>query len=238
MVRQPSAFRRAGAWLGSSAGRAARFVALGFALAITAGACRPVQPGATRASPSAITPIPPVAGARWVVTPSVPRYEGCYVAFDAPPTAADAPSGTLVLALAADPASMGGFAAIEATVLDCAGANRGAVRDVGWSRVRTVVGSAVLDVASGAPVTVAEGPLAAGSWDRVFTAVPEAWGVAADGGRTSLEVHVEPIARGIVMPEGGRVTVVMQITTRARPVAWDGGWNLFTKDAWLLTDAP
>lgn len=178
--------------------------------------------------------MPATRSAPRVVTPSVPRYEGCFVTYNAAPDRAGAPPpGTLVLALAADPAGMGGFARLEATVLDCAGANRGTVRDVGWARVPAIARSATLDVATGAAVTVAEGPLPSGDWDRVFAAVPEAWGVTADGRRTALEAHVEPIARGFTMPPGGRVAVTMQLTTRARPAAWDGGWNLFTKDAWL-----
>lgn len=179
------------------------------------------------------------------MTPEVPRYDGCFIAFDAVGMAADAQasaiqasSGVLTLQFAADPASMGAFAAIELALLDCAGANRGAARDVGWARVPTLVKTASLDVASGASVTVAEGTLPAGQWDRVFAAAPEAWGVGAAGERTALYAHVEPIARGFVMPSGGHVTVTMQVTTRARPAGWDGGWNVFTKDAWLVADDP
>lgn len=214
--------------------RSARFVSLGLALAL--GACRTTQAFSPRDAGQP-TPAPATSASPRVVTPSVPRYEGCYVTFDAAtdPVQASTP-GTLTLALAADPAGMGGFVALEVTVLDCAGANRGVVRDVGWARVPAAARTATLDVATGAAVTVAEGPLPSGGWDRVFAAVPEAWGVTADGRRTALEVHVEPIARGFSMPPGGRVMATMQLTTRARPAAWNGGWNLFTKDAWLAGD--
>lgn len=210
------------------------------ALAVAAGALSGALAGGCRggASPA---PEPGAAGlpapsAQRVATPDVPVYEGCYVTFDGEAAPSGAPDGALVLQLAADPASMGGFRTIDIEILDCAGANRGAVRDVGWTRVPTTVGRATLDVASGAAVTVAEGSLPPGSWDRVFVAVPRAWGVAADGGRAALEAYVEPIARGFVLPPGGRVTVTMQLTIRARPAAWRGDWNLFTKDAWLTAD--
>lgn len=172
-----------------------------------------------------------------IATPSVPVYEGCYVAFDAPP-AADRATGTLVLRLAADPAGMGAFRTLTLALLDCAGANRGAVRDVGWSAVPVTATEVSLDVASGAAVTVAAGPLAAGRWDRVFVAAPHAWGVGADGGRTPLEAHVEPIARGFELAAGDEVAVTMQVTTRARPAGWNGGFNLFTKDAWIDGGTP
>lgn len=170
-----------------------------------------------------------------VATPSVPVYEGCYVAFDAP-RAAGVATGTLELRLAADPAGMGPFDGLVLSLLDCAGANRGAVRDVGWSAVPVTATAVTLDVASGAAVTVAAGPLAAGRWDRVFVAAPRAWGVGADGGRTALEAHVEPIARGFELAAGEGIAVTMQVTTRARPAGWDGGFNLFTKDAWVDGD--
>lgn len=177
------------------------------------------------------TPVPRVA------TPSVPEYEGCYVAFETP-RAAGVATGTLELRLAADPAGMGAFGGLALSLLDCAGANRGAARDVGWAAVPVTATAVTLDVASGAAVTVATGPLAAGRWDRVFVAAPRAWGVGADGRRTALEAHVEPIARGFELPAGGRVAVTMQVTTRARPAGWNGGFNLFTKDAWVDGGAP
>lgn len=172
-----------------------------------------------------------------VATPSVPVYEGCFVAFDGP-RAAGVATGTLELRLAADPAGMGPFRTLSLALLDCAGANRGAARDVGWAAVPVTATEVALDVASGAALTVASGPLAAGRWDRVFVAAPRAWGVGADGRRTALEAHVEPIARGFELSAGGRVAVTMQVTTRARPAGWNGGFNLFTKDAWVDGGAP
>lgn len=182
------------------------------------------------------TAAPRVALTPRVATPSVPVYEGCFVAFDGPVAAAV--TGTLELRLAADPAGQGGFASLELELLDCAGANRGRARDVGWTAVPTTRRAVTLDARSGAAVTVARGPLPAGAWDRVFVAAPTVIGVDAHGVRTALEAHVEPIARGFTLADGAAVAVTMQITTRARPAGWGGGWNVFTKDAWLDGEAP
>ena|GEM_PF-3071740 len=201
---------------------------------VLAGGCN--DPGASFADRTAPAQSPR-SGAVYA-TPQVPVYEGCYVSFDldSVPADAGASTGTLSLLLAADPESMGGFASIEVELLDCAGANRGAAREAGWARVPVAAIRASLDVATGVAVPVAEGRLPAGSYDRVFVAVPRAWGITADGRRSAFEAHVEPIVQPFVMPDGGRVAVTMQLTSRARPAGWDGGWNLFTRAAWVLGD--
>ena len=214
-------------------GRRAWLVAVASAMVLTGGCGATDGSAAGRVTPELTPHSGPV-----FATPRVPVYEGCYVSFDLDSVPADAPAsaGTLSLWLAADPESMGGFTAIEVELLDCAGANRGAAREAGWARVPVTVLRASLDVPTGAAVPVAEGRLPSGSYDRVFVAVPRAWGIAADGRRSAFEAHVEPIVQQFVMPDRGRIAVTMQLTSRARPEGWDGGWNLFTRSAWVLGD--
>lgn len=117
-----------------------------------------------------------------------------------------------------------------------AGANRGPIRDADWSRIplttdRVAFGLAPDATGTVAPVAVARGPLPAGRWDRVFVAAPSVTARAPDGATLALTSHIEPIARGFDLPNGGRVTVDIELIVLPAPSFVGPGWQIFVKDA-------
>lgn len=206
------------------------------ACGLLASACGP-QPTSRSAgdpSPRAVTmPTPTRRGA--------PVYEGCFVRFDrATPTPSREPidPGRLTIALQLDPQSKGDFEALELSLLDCAGAGHGPVRDLGWRQVTLDPTWRSTSLRLGADTDaqeVARGPLAAGAYQRVFAAVDSAFGITSTGERVKLNAHVEPITRPFQLPTGGSQSVRIVLTVQPRPAFMGGGWNLFVREAVLAT---
>jgi hypothetical protein len=168
-----------------------------------------------------------------------PIYEGCFVRFDrATPTPAREPTdpGRLTIELLLDPQSKGGFDALELSLLDCAGAGHGPVRDLGWRRLALDATWRSQSLRLGADSIAREaasGSLAPAAYQRVFVAVDSAVGITGTGERVELNAHVEPITRPFQLAPGGSEIVRIVLSIQPRPAFMGGGWNLFVREARL-----
>lgn len=145
------------------------------------------------------------------------------------------PTGTLEFRWHLPADATAGLRSVRA-VPDWGGANRGPLRDAGWTRVPLVRDDVPLASAAGAapvdrPVAVARGTLAAGRWDRVFVAASGVTAVAPDGSAVTVTNHIEPIARGFDLPAGGHVTIDIVLVVLPTPSFVGTGWQIFVKDA-------
>jgi hypothetical protein len=145
--------------------------------------------------------------------------------------------GTLELRMRADPADLAGLR-ILTLAPGWAGANTGPQRDENWKLIALKTTPVELPAPDDRAVSIAQGAIPSGSYDRVFIDLREVMGTAQDATQVRLTNHVEPIARGFELPPGGRVTVELSLVVLPGSSESDGRREVFVKDARFVQPEP
>jgi len=150
---------------------------------------------------------------------------------------AEAPSpATVELRLVVATVAQPEFVALEVRPA-WGGLNSGPRRDYGWRRLPVVtrLGRLGVDGPRSRPVALARGPIAAGTYDRVFVAVPEVVAVTRDAERRALRSHVEPIALRVTVPPSGSVRVDIELAVLPGASGGDGQPEVFVRNARVVS---
>lgn len=150
---------------------------------------------------------------------------------------APAAEGELVLRLRWAPEHQGGLTELRLEP-DWGGVSNHRFRDAGWERFGRTVNQVVLRAADDEAVVLTQGRLAAGSYGRVFVAIPRVEGRDVAGRPVAVNAHIEPIARPLTVRAGGRTEVELVIAVLPTPPQspFHEALQAFIMDARLLPE--
>lgn len=145
--------------------------------------------------------------------------------------------GELVLRLRWAPEHRGGLTELRLEP-DWGGVSRHHFRDAGWERFGRTVDKVVLRAAVDEAVVLTQGRLAAGSYGRVFVAIPKVEGRDAANRAVAVNAHIEPIARPLTVRQGERTVVDLVIAVLPTPPQspFREAVQAFIMDARLLSE--